>query len=223
MESYILTLRKMFEENRNEQNAFHMEKYMKNHFKFFGIKSQKRREIEKQFFRETGILKEPFNQEFVMEVWKLDEREFQYAALDYIEKSLKKLIKEDLPFIERLIMSKSWWDTVDVLGPKAVGAIASKYPEVIEETISGWAISNHMWLRRAAILFQLKYKENTNEELLYQYIRQNADSKEFFIQKAIGWALREYSKTNPDSVQRFIDHQKLAPLSVREGSKYLSV
>lgn len=92
---------------------------------------------------------------------------------------------------------------------------------MIQETIDGWASHDNMWLRRAALLFQLKYKKQTNEELLYQYIVKNADSKEFFIQKAIGWALREYSKTNPESVRKFIAGQKLAPLSVREGSKYV--
>ncbi|MFL6556402.1 MAG: DNA alkylation repair protein, partial [Bacillus sp. (in: firmicutes)] len=114
------------------------------------------------------------------------------------------------------------WDTVDAIAPKPVGKIAERFPELVAETIDGWAINDYLWLRRAAILFQLKYKQNTNEELLYQYIRQNADSKEFFIQKAIGWALREYSKTNPASVKKFIDGTQLAPLSIREGSKYLA-
>jgi 3-methyladenine DNA glycosylase AlkD len=123
--------------------------------------------------------------------------------------------------MEQLITTKSWWDTVDAIAPKAVGKIADKFPEVVPETIDGWATHDYMWLKRAAILFQLKYKQKTDEELLYQYIRQNAASKEFFIQKAIGWALREYSKTNPASVKKFIEGQPLAPLSVREGSKYL--
>ena len=103
-----------------------------------------------------------------------------------------------------------------------MGEIVKRYPEVIEETINQWAVHDNMWLRRTAILFQLKYKEQTNENLLYHYINKNADSKEFFIQKAIGWALREYSKTNSESVKTFIEGNQLARLSVREGSKYLS-
>jgi 3-methyladenine DNA glycosylase AlkD len=222
MLSKIDLLTKLFEENRNEDNAEPMKKYMKDRFPFLGIKKPKRSELEKQFFQETGILKEPFNQAFIRELWAKEEREYQYTALVYMEKSLKRLEKADLPFMEELIQTKSWWDTVDAIAPKPVGEIAGKFPEVVAETIDGWAIADYLWLRRAALLFQLKYKENTNEELLFQYIRLNADSKEFFIQKAIGWALREYSKTNPASVKKFIEGTKLAPLSVREGSKYLA-
>jgi 3-methyladenine DNA glycosylase AlkD len=222
MQSRVALLINLFEENRNEENAEPMRKYMKGHFPFLGIKKPQRSELEKQFFQETGILKEAFNQQFVSELWAKEEREYQYTALVYLEKSLNKLEKTDLPFMEELITTKSWWDTVDAIAPKPVGKIAERFPELVAETIDGWAINDYLWLRRAAILFQLKYKQNTNEELLYQYIRQNADSKEFFIQKAIGWALREYSKTNPASVKKFIDGTQLAPLSIREGSKYLA-
>ncbi len=222
MQSSIVLLTKIFEENRNEANAEPMKKYMKDHFPFLGIKSPLRKELEKQFFQETGILKEAFNKEFIRELWAKQEREYQYTALVYMEKLLNKLEKSDLPFMEELITTKSWWDTVDAIAPKPVGKIAAKFPEVVAETIDRWAIDDNLWLCRATLLFQLKYKANTNEELLYQYIRLNADSKEFFIQKAIGWALREYSKNNPASVKMFIERTQLAPLSVREGSKYLA-
>lgn len=222
MQSRIVLLTKIFEENRNEESAEPMKKYMKDHFPFLGIKSPLRKELEKQFFQETGILKEPFNQEFISELWAKEEREYQYTALVYMEKSLNKLEKTDFPFMEELLSTKSWWDTVDAIAPKPVGSIAEKFPEVVSGTIDGWAIDDNLWLRRASLLYQLKYKGKTNEEKLYQYIRLNSDSKEFFIQKAIGWALREYSKTNPASVKSFIEGTKLAPLSVREGSKYLA-
>lgn len=219
--TYVERLTRIFESNRNDENAGPMEKYMKNHFPFLGIKSPRRMELEKQFFNESGMVKEPFNRQFVLQLWDKPEREYQYTALAYIGKYLKKLEKRDLPFIEQLITSKSWWDTVDALSPKAVGAIAKRHPEVIKETIDLWAGHENFWLRRAALLFQLKYKVDTTEELLYSYILKNADSKQFFIQKAIGWALREYSKTNPLSVKEFIAGNTLAPLSVREGSKYI--
>ncbi|MEH7374150.1 DNA alkylation repair protein [Neobacillus drentensis] len=222
MSSNIALLTQLFEENRNEANAEPMKKYMKDHFPFLGIKKPQRSVLEKQFFQETRILKEPFNQDLIRELWEKEEREYQYTALVYMEKSLNKLEKTDLPFMEQLIITKSWWDTVDAIAPKPVGKIAEKFPEVVAETINGWANDDNLWLRRAALLFQLKYKGKTNEELLYHYIQQNADSKEFFIQKAIGWVLREYSKTNPASVKGFIEGTKLAPLSVREGSKYLA-
>ncbi|HWJ78257.1 MAG TPA: DNA alkylation repair protein [Niallia sp.] len=211
----------LFENNRNLENAVPMAKYMKNHFSFLGIKTPLRRELMRQIFSTTGILKADIQLDLIEALWEKDKREYQYAALDYLNKSLKKLDEQHLPFIEKLITTKSWWDTVDSLSPKAVGEIAKKHPNVIPETIDKWVQSENLWLRRAAILFQLKYKTETDENLLYRYILLNADSKEFFIQKAIGWVLREYSKTNPDSVRKFITENELAKLSIREGSKYL--
>jgi 3-methyladenine DNA glycosylase AlkD len=217
----IEKLTSLFEENRNDENAGPMKKYMKDHFPFLGIKSPLRKELEKQFFKETELLKVPFNSDFVTGLWEKDEREYQYTAITYTGKFIKKLPKDMILFFEKLITTKSWWDSVDSIAP-IVGELARKYPEIIEETIDGWAVDDNFWLRRSAILFQLKYKQQTNEDLLYDYIGKNADSKEFFIQKAIGWALREYSKTNPVSVKAFIEGNRLAPLSVREGSKYVS-
>jgi len=221
MNEVLATLTFHFENNRNEQNAEPMKKYMKNLFPFLGIKTPERNKLTKLFYQQSGILKLDFQHDVVLELWQQPEREYQYAAIDYIGRSLKKLVKEDLPFFEKLITTKSWWDTVDMLAQKPVGTIAEKYPEVITESIDSWAISENLWLRRTALLFQLKYKGNTNEVLLYRYIESNAESKEFFIQKAIGWALREYSKTHPESVREFINSHSLAPLSIREGSKYL--
>jgi len=214
-------LTRLFRSKENRENAFFMEKYMRNQFPFLGIKTPERRELLREFFEETGILSKPYDEKFVWGLWGLEEREFQAAALDYMEKSLKKLEKVHLNGIEKLITTKSWWDTVDMLSAKAVGKIAADHPEVIKETIDNWAYGDDLWLRRSAILFQLKYKQKTNEELLYRYCKENGDSKEFFIQKGIGWALREYSKTNPESVKRFIARTPLSKLSIREGSKYI--
>ncbi len=214
-------LSELFEQHRNMDNAVPMKKYMKNQFPFLGIKTPLRKKLFSTFYKESGLQKEPFQHGLVLALWEKDEREYQYAAMDYIEKSLKKLTKDDLPLMEKLITTKSWWDTVDMLAQKPVGTIAAKWPEVIPETIEGWAYGDHLWLRRTALLFQLKYKEKTDEELLYRFILHNAGDTEFFIQKAIGWALREYSKTNPDSVRAFIADHELPKLSVREGRKYL--
>ncbi|KON86038.1 DNA alkylation repair protein [Sporosarcina globispora] len=217
----IRLLIELFEKNKDEEKAIPMQNYMKNNFPFLGIKSPERRALLKEFFNETGLLKLEFNPAFVEALWDMEEREYQAAALDYIGKFTRKLDKSHLALVEKLITTKSWWDTVDMLATHAVGAIAAKNPEVIPEKIEGWATSKNMWLRRTAILFQLKYKTRTDEDLLYRYILSNNDSKEFFIQKAIGWALREYSKTNPESVKKFIESNTLAKLSIREGSKYL--
>ncbi|MDP4163299.1 MAG: DNA alkylation repair protein [Bacillota bacterium] len=221
MQEKVTLLTSLFEGNRNEVNAGPMKNYMKGHFNFLGIKTPLRNELQKHFFEESKLLKEPFQHDFVLRLWEKDEREYQYAALAYIAKSLKKLQKDDLELMEHLITTKSWWDTVDMLAAHPVGMIAKEFPEVIESSIESWASGDHLWLRRTAILFQLRYKDETDEKLLYAFIRQNADSKEFFIRKAIGWALREYSKTNPSSVKQFIQNNRLAALSVREGSKYI--
>ena len=221
LKNEIEQLTALFEEHRNDDNAGPMRKYMKDHFPFLGIKSPLRKELEKQFFKETGILKEEFNKDFVVGLWEKDEREYQYTAITYTGKFIKKLPKDAIQFLERLITTKSWWDSVDSIAP-LVGELARKYPELVEKTINHWSVDENYWLRRVAILFQLKYKQQTNETLLYDYMVKNADSKEFFLQKAIGWALREYSKTNPESVKAFIEGNQLAPLSIREGSKYLS-
>ncbi|MFS0864675.1 DNA alkylation repair protein [Fredinandcohnia sp. 179-A 10B2 NHS] len=212
---------RLFEEHRNQENAIPMQNYMKNKFLFLGIKTPLRRELMKRFYTETGVLKQDFQPSFVELLWEKDEREYQNAALDYMQKSIKKINKEHLPFLENLITTKSWWDTVDVLAPHLVGKVAKETPEVIAEYIEGWAYGDHIWLSRSSILFQLKYKVRTDAELLYRYILANAASKEFFIQKAIGWALREYSKTNPESVRSFIQLNNLPKLSIREGSKYI--
>jgi 3-methyladenine DNA glycosylase AlkD len=217
----IQLLIELFEENRDTEKAIPMQNYMKNHFSFLGIKATERRDLLKEYFNKTGLLKQEFNPAFVEALWDMKDREYQAAALDYIGKFTRKLDKSHLALVEKLITTKSWWDTVDMLASHAVGAIAAKNPEVIPEKIMGWATSENMWLRRTAILFQLKYKTSTDEELLYRCILLNNDSKEFFIQKAIGWALREYSKTNPESVKRFIESNTLAKLSIREGSKYV--
>ena len=116
-----------FEQHRNPDNALPMQKYMKDHFPFLGIKSPQRKELFRKFYRESGLQKEPFQPEFVLALWEKDEREYQYAAMDYIERSLKKLTKNDLLLMEKLITTKSWWDTVDML-QKPVGTIAAKWP-----------------------------------------------------------------------------------------------
>ena len=220
--SYIERIQQLFTEHQNEENAIPMKKYMRNRFPFLGIKTPLRKTLMRQFLKESGMREEPLQTEFVRSLWQLPEREYQYAAMDYLHVSLKKLHKNDLNLMEELMTTKSWWDTVDMLAQKEVGEIAKRFPVVIDEYIESWNTSENIWLQRSSLLFQLKYKGQTDEDLLYRYIRNLADSREFFIQKAIGWVLREYSKTNPESVRIFINNHRLAPLSVREGSKYLS-
>ncbi|MGL5346819.1 MAG: DNA alkylation repair protein [Peptostreptococcaceae bacterium] len=211
---------RLFKANGNKENAISMEKYMKENFKFLGIRNPLRKELQKEYIKE--ISKENcIDYDLVNNLWQQEEREFQYLALDYLVKNKKKLNKEDIILLEQMIVTKSWWDSIDTISPNLVGELCKRYPELIDEYIMRWSIDDNIWLKRAAILFQLKYKKDLDTNLLEKIILNNNESKEFFINKAIGWILREYSKTNPQWVKEFIQNNKLTNLSVREGSKYI--
>jgi 3-methyladenine DNA glycosylase AlkD len=216
MNEIINALVKMYESHRNPQAAKAMAAYMRDQYPFLGIKTPLRREILKEF-----LISNPPNKEWIPILWKLPEREYLCVAIDILDKIKKKLGPNDIILIEKCITNKSWWDTVDGLATNIVGYLFGKYPSLQEEYAVKWNQSDNMWLNRTAILFQLHYKQKTNETLLYNFILNHASSSEFFIQKAIGWALREYSKTNAASVVEFIHHHKLKPLSIREGLKWL--
>lgn len=214
----INTLVSTLRENSIEENIIQMEKYMKNNFKFLGIKSVERRKLSKDFLRKE---KDIINWEEVFYLWELEEREFQYIALDYL-KARKKFLKiDDLENLLKLAKKKPWWDTIDLLAP-LVGEAIFDFKDK-NKLMLDLSKDENMWLRRIAILHQLKFKEDTDEKLLEEIIKNNFGSKEFFINKAIGWILREYSKTNKIWVRNFLDEYKnvLSPLSIREGSKIL--
>lgn len=127
-----------------------------------------------------------------------------------------------MPWLVNLIVSKSWWDTVDVLSPHIMGYMFSTYPKLISQYSDLWIEDENIWLQRSAILYQLHYKGGTDEERLFRYIIRRANNDEFFVQKAIGWVLREYAKTNPESVKSFVLNHQLKPLSKREALKHLT-
>jgi 3-methyladenine DNA glycosylase AlkD len=213
----------VFENLRNEQLAEPMKAYMKHHFPFLGIKSPARTEALKTYFATHDLPGKPELLEEVWEIYKLKEREYQYVAIALLSKKLKTLTIEDLEFLEKLITEKSWWDSVDSIAPTIVGTIVKRDRLNGEKVMLQWSDSDNMWLNRAAILHQLKYKNDTNEKILTEIILKHVNSKEFFIQKAIGWVLREYAKTNPVFVQQFVATHELKPLSKREALKHLKV
>ena len=208
-----------FYQNRNQKRARYMVAYMKDKFPFLGIPKPERAALQHDFFsqaRRAAVI----DWKFVVRVWDLPEREFQHLGVDYLLALKKCLLRDDIEKIEALIINKSWWDTVDGLATIA-GVLCSLYPELIESHIVRWSESDNIWLVRVAILFQLKYREKTDTELLSRIIRKNSTTREFFVNKAIGWALREYSKTDKAWVKAFIESSSLHSLSVREGSKYI--
>jgi len=219
--SYIVSLQKLLSQNVHPENSIHMKRYMKDQFEFFGINSVERKELTRKFFTAQGIPSKHDYKEVIRELWDLPQREFQYAALDILEHLVKKRIQVKIELLEYLIMTKSWWDTVDWMATRIVGVCFRQNPELITQTYSRWMEIDNIWLQRVCILFQLKYKEKTDVKLLFSTIQELSGSEEFFIQKAIGWALREQLKIDPAVVQKFVDENELAPLSRREALKVL--
>ena len=214
---------KLYEEmiqHKNEEQAQRMSKYMLNKFEYIGIKTPERRKIFKNFFSEYKN-EEKIDWEFVNKCWENKYREFQYVAADYLKNMKDKLTIDDIPKFKQLIFKKSWWDTIDNLD-MTIGALALKDSNV-NKILLEWSIDENIWLRRIAIDHQLLRKEKTNTELLEKILKNNLGQTEFFINKAIGWALRDYSKTNPKWVKNFIEKnkEKMAKLSIKEASKYL--
>lgn len=209
----------VFYDNKNEEQAEAMSKYMRNLFPFLGLKKPERAALSKEFLKNRRS-DSNIDWEFISKCYSKEEREFQYLAIDYMEKVKNLFTPNDLEKIEELIITKSWWDSVDAIN-KIVGYIAIKYPEVKEDILLSWVESDNIWLNRISIIFQLQYKESTDTEFLTKAILHNSNTDQFFINKAIGWALREYSKTNKEWVTNFIDNNTLSKLSVREGSKYI--
>ncbi|WP_138269253.1 DNA alkylation repair protein [Anaerofustis stercorihominis] len=207
-------------EKRNEENSVKMAKYMKNKFDFLGIPRSELKKIEKIYFKEIKS-QEYIDYDFVNKCYEDAHREFQYLSIDYLINKKKFLTKEDIPFIKNLIVTKSWWDTSDSL--YKLMAYLSLNDEDINEILISWSKDNNIWLRRVSIIHQLLRKEKTNTELLETIIVNNLKNNEFFINKAIGWALRDYSKTNKEWVSNFINkyEDKMANLSIKEASKYL--
>ena len=214
---------KLYEEmiqHKNEEQAQKMSKYMLNKFEYIGIKTPERRKIFKNFFKEYKN-EEKIDWEFVNKCWENKYREFQYVAADYLKNMKDKLTIDDIPKFKQLILKKSWWDTIDNLD-MTIGALALKDTNV-NKILLEWSIDENIWLRRIAIDHQLLRKEKTNTELLEKILKNNLGQVEFFINKAIGWALRDYSKTNPEWVKNFIEENKenMSKLSIKEASKYL--
>ncbi len=203
----------------NPEYAIHMKAYMKDQFEFLGVKTPVRRQVSKIFFKKNH--KSTIDWKFIHQAWENPYREMQYVVLDYLKLKQKFLTSNDLPKIKKLAQTKPWWDTIDFLC-RSVGFICLHYPET-KKFVLEWSRDEDFWLRRLAIEHQLLQKEETDVQLLEQILVNNLDQFEFFINKAIGWALRDYSKTNPDWVREFIEKYKdrLSKLSIKEGSKYL--
>lgn len=218
--------------NENPEKIEQMEKYMRNQFQFLGLQAVERRALAQEFLKEkrleTKLRAETtttegsvLDWEMLFLFWNLSEREFQLIGLDYLKQNEKYLVLADFSNLRKLVLTKSWWDTIDVLA-KNIGSLIQKEPELIEE-MRNWSLEENIWIRRVSILHQLAFKEKTNTALLEEVIVNNLTDDEFFIRKAIGWALREYAKTDEMWVWHFVTkyEKDLSKLSYREAVKNL--
>jgi 3-methyladenine DNA glycosylase AlkD len=220
---FIAQLENTFVEKSDAENAFAMAKYMRNKFDFFEIKTPKRRQLLKEIWKENEQEVATNVRSIATLLFEKTQRQFHYCAIEILTKELKKNYKkEDAKFIEKLITTNSWWDTVDGISKKILGQYLTEFPDCTTSTISKFSNANNMWLNRSAILFQLGYKDKTDFGLLKVICIKHKFSSAFFIQKAIGWALREYAKTNPKAVKKFIATNDLKPLSRKEALKNLN-
>ncbi len=220
MHPYVASLRTLFEQNANPAQAAPMKKYMRDEFEYLGIKSPQVKALFRQAIRENGLPSLEELDRVVRELWDLPQREYQYLAISLMERLEKKLPSDAIKTLEYMVTHKSWWDTVDNIS-HIVGIHFKHYTEVREKYLAKWRASDNFWLRRTAILFQLDYKEETNFDLLREIVQENLGSTEFFINKAIGWALRQYARIDPKAVKKFVKSTPLHPLSRREAMKHL--
>jgi len=213
-------IKTQFEQNQNREYAAKEAKYMRDKFTFYGIPAPKVRSICKDFLKAEKS-KKVVDWDFLDKCFANEHREFQYVAVFYLKTMEKFLVFDDIAKIKTYIQTKSWWDTID--GICGIVGNIGLVDERVDKLMLEWSRDEDFWVRRIAIIHQLNRKMHTNTELLETIICNNFGSSEFFINKAIGWSLREYSKHNPMWVRNFIEKygDKMAKLSIREASKYI--
>lgn len=211
-----------FKKEKNEKIATWQKNYMRNQFPFIGLQKPKRALIQKEIFNKIPIFSEEELIKTTLTLFEMEEREFAYAAIDLLYHHKALWSDKSIIHFEKLLEIKPWWDTVDLLTSKIIGSFLKKHPEIIPK-VDLWTCSNSFWKRRASLLYMLNWREKTDHEKLFKKCLKLAHEKEFFIQKAIGWALRQYARVNKGDVLQFVEahKEKLASLSVREAIKRL--
>jgi 3-methyladenine DNA glycosylase AlkD len=221
MHPYLIPVKKMFRKYADPVKAAGAKAYMRNQFEFFGFQTPVRRMLTKEIFGQ-GLPTVDQLPGIVKDAWLLPQREFQYFGIELVARLKKDWTPDMIPMIEEMITEKSWWDSVDNIASLITGPYFLKFPAHLKPVTQKWNRSDNFWLQRSSILFQKAYREKTNTALLSKYILHCAGSKEFFIQKAIGWSLREYAKTDREWVLQFVQKHPLAALSKREALKHFS-
>lgn len=218
---YLKEIKKMYAANGDATIAKGAKAYLLNQFEFYGIKTPLRRQICKDFYKANPIKDHNELSTLVKECFDEPQRELHYFAIELLGHHKKLWSKKTLPLIEWMITHNSWWDSVDSTNTHVIGKFFLMYPEYIDPYTRKWNQSSNKWLQRMSILFQLLYKEKTNTALLTEYIEHTQLEEDFFIRKAIGWALRSYANTDAKWVVKFVrTHPQLSNLSKREALKH---
>ncbi len=228
-DAFIHRLRARFEANANAENAAAQKAYMKSSMDFYGLKMPVLRSLYRETLKEeeaTGKLPWEDARDTALALWRTAKaREERHAAIELtgIKRHRKQLTIETLPVFDEMITTGAWWDYVDVLAAHRLGAIFEQDEEAVTQAMRQWSVDGDLWRRRSAIICQLRRKAETDQGLLEEAILANVDRKEFWLRKAIGWALREYGKTEPDWVRAFVAQQedRLSPLSRKEAVRLL--
>jgi 3-methyladenine DNA glycosylase AlkD len=221
MHAYVRDLKSLFLDHANPGNAGPMKRYMRDQFEYVGLKGPELRALLRRHVASHGLPSLTDLDRILQDLWSLPEREFQYAATSLLARFEQQLPASFIRTLEHLILTRSWWDTVDTIATGTLGVHFKRYPLVRDRTLARWRKSKNFWLHRACILFQLNYKQETDFALMQDIICGNLGSKEFFINKAIGWALRQHTRIDPKGVRKFVRDTPLAPLSAREALKWL--
>ncbi len=214
----LLDLQEAFDFHRNPFVAAPMAKYMKDKFEYIGLPQPVRKSLAADFLKAAAKLDTTEILALTKALWKLKEREYQYTALDLLLKTKKKWDPDCLQIFLELVTRKSWWDTVDALATRMIGGYYAGQP--LPDTMVQWVASDNIWQNRTALLFQMHYKENTDTAFLSDAILRLREKNDFFIQKAIGWALRQYHRTNPAWVEAMVENAALRGIAKREALKH---
>lgn len=218
---WLRPLGALFEAHRCPEDAAAMEAYMKHIAPFFGIKAPHRRALLKAHIADQGAPPADELAAIARSAFARREREWHHTAVDLLIGEAKRLTPDDLPWIEELIATRSWWDTVDALAVHVVGVVLKRHPHAVAVWNERWITGQDMWLNRTALLFQNRWRGDTDRALLFANIARHAAHPDFFIRKAIGWALRELAVADPGAVRAFVARQPLSPLSRREALRKL--
>lgn len=221
MNPIIAEIRELFQDTANPADAQPMSDYMKNIAPFFGVKAVPRRLIQKEVFKQYASLQPDHWAAVLKDLYRQPERELHQMATDWLHHRQKAFAPESITLIEWLITRNSWWDTVDTLATKSLGAWAARFPSDAAPLIARYTASDNLWLNRSAIIHQLNFGDKTDTNVLTATIFPHLDSREFFLRKAIGWALRQYARTDPGWVRNFVESHPMSGLSRREALKHL--